>query len=167
MKAAPAAALPINAVCSALRTGCVPVKRLLASSIVRSQPGLLRPLIRAVDNLSDNFPEFRPQAHSAPALSVPHKSILIDVLDVDLRGLHFQQSERMNASIIGISRLLAFVKPFDVIRLALRRVIWEASIAKANSLDSHECFIGNAEMFMSPHPAIDLSLIQKRLNLRL
>ena len=27
MKAAPAAALPISAVCKALRTGCVPVKR--------------------------------------------------------------------------------------------------------------------------------------------
>ena len=50
---------------------------------------------------------------SRPRLRVSHKTILVDVFNLDLCGRDFQQSECVNAAVIRIVRLRAIVHPLN------------------------------------------------------
>src|ERR1044072_5894170 len=101
---------------------------------------------------------------STPRLSVAHKPVLIDVLNLNLRWRDLHQSERVNAAIIRIVWLPAIVKPLHRDPAGgVRRVMRKTTIAETHSLDPHEFRINNTKVFMSPDPAVDLFRVQKWL----
>ena len=102
---------------------------------------------------------------SAPTLRMSNEPVLIDVLNIDLSGTHFQQRKGVYAAIVGIAWLRTIVHPFHrYLWLSTWRVVRETTVAESDGLDPHVFLIGYTQMLMSPDPTIDLISIQKWLH---